>query len=323
MERCAVAAAPKHIARPAPARIATTEIVANWILLPYLARLTHPPRLAIDAAPAERDLLDGEVTLAVRFRRPVKGPYRISKLGTIRMALYAARNADAEGLGFIGWTGAFENIGLSRWLRASFGDAPPTLALTTIEAHRAAALAGLGIAGLPLFVADRGWTNGREISFIDLDYATLPRTIADHSPTGELPVLKLDGVVHTAKTVAIAEYLDNVTGLGLLPDNALVRLKVREREQRAGALLDTMRLTFRRDAQWGLHQGLFYRLGRRLGRPVGRGLPVEREDRVARREQDLVGLRIAGEDARQDDRADHRRPRAHREVPRARRIVRG
>lgn len=139
---------------PRPVRIATTEVVANWVMLPHLATLDKWPALAIDASPDERDLLDGQATLAIRFRRPVRGPYRIRTLGIIRMALYAAHGFEDAAPGYIGWTGEFENIGLSRWLRTCFADAAPTLALTTIEAHRAACVAGMGIAGLPIFVAD-------------------------------------------------------------------------------------------------------------------------------------------------------------------------
>ena len=95
-----------------------------------------------------------------------------------------------------------------------------------------------------MIAAAKGWTNGKELTVTNLAYATLPQTVGQHSPTGELPVLKLDGTFQTCKTVAIAEYLDSVTGLGLLPNDPVLRLKVRERERRAGELLDTMRGMF-------------------------------------------------------------------------------
>lgn len=97
---------------------------------------------------------------------------------------------------------------------------------------------------LRMIAAAKGWTNGNEFIVTNLAYATLPQTVGQHSPTGELPVLKLDGAFQTSKTVAIAEYLDGVTGLGLLPKDPVLRLKVRERERRAGELLDTMRAMF-------------------------------------------------------------------------------
>lgn len=97
---------------------------------------------------------------------------------------------------------------------------------------------------LRMIAAAAGWTNGQNYTVTDLDYATLPQSAPLHSPSGELPVLKLDGLFISSKTVSIAEYLDGVTGLGLLPVDPLLRLKVRERERRAGDLLDTMRKMF-------------------------------------------------------------------------------
>jgi glutathione S-transferase len=97
---------------------------------------------------------------------------------------------------------------------------------------------------LRMIAAAKGWTNGNEYTVTNLAYATLPQTIGQHSPSGELPVLKIDGVLQTSKTVPIAEYLDGVTGLGLLPKDPGLRLKVRERERRAGELLDSMRGMF-------------------------------------------------------------------------------
>jgi DNA-binding transcriptional LysR family regulator len=137
-------------------RIATTEIVANWILLPYLAQVPTAPRIEIDASPAERSLLDEEATIAIRFRRPTNGPFRIRKLATIDIALYAsADDMKVEDSSYIGWAGDFEHISLARWVRRCFADAPARLALTSIEGHRSAAVAGLGIAALPRFLADR------------------------------------------------------------------------------------------------------------------------------------------------------------------------
>lgn len=97
---------------------------------------------------------------------------------------------------------------------------------------------------LRMIAAAKGWTSGRELTFVNLEYATLPETVGRHSPTGELPVLKIDGAFQSSKTVVIAEYLDGVTGLGLLPGDPGLRLRVRERERRAGELLDTMRGMF-------------------------------------------------------------------------------
>lgn len=142
-------------AGPARVRIVTTELVASWILIPHLARARtgSAPLLEIDVSPAERSLTEDAETIAVRFRRPASGALRVRKLGEIPFALYRAPDADA-GAGPLGWAGEFQEVGMARWLAACFPGAQPALAFTTLDGHRRAALAGLGVAGLPRFVGD-------------------------------------------------------------------------------------------------------------------------------------------------------------------------
>ena len=97
---------------------------------------------------------------------------------------------------------------------------------------------------LTLIATAKGWVRGQDYAVTYLPYATLRQTAPLHSPTGELPVLRVDGALRTDVTVAAAEYLDGETGLGLIPADPDLRLTVREREKRVGALLDTMRGMF-------------------------------------------------------------------------------
>jgi glutathione S-transferase len=97
---------------------------------------------------------------------------------------------------------------------------------------------------LTLIATAKGWTRGKDYTVTYLPYATLQQSASRHSPSGELPVLIIDGKLRTDMTDAAAEYLDGVTGLGLIPTDPDVRLTVREREKRAAALLDTMRGMF-------------------------------------------------------------------------------
>ena len=97
---------------------------------------------------------------------------------------------------------------------------------------------------LTLIATAKGWVRGQDYTVTYLPYATLMQTAPLHSPTGELPVLRVDGALRTDVTVAAAEYLDGETGLGLIPADPDLRLTVREREKRVGALLDTMRGMF-------------------------------------------------------------------------------
>lgn len=97
---------------------------------------------------------------------------------------------------------------------------------------------------LVLIATAKGWQREKDYKLTYLPYATLQQTAPQYSPTGELPVLKIDGVLRTANTAHAAEYLDGLTGLGLIPSEASTRLMVRGREAKVGALLDTMRTIF-------------------------------------------------------------------------------
>ena len=97
---------------------------------------------------------------------------------------------------------------------------------------------------LVLIATAKGWKQGADYKLTQLPYKTLVETLPQVSPTGVLPVLKIDGVLRSATTTHAAEYLDGLTGLGLIPADAELRLTVREREGRAAGLLDTMRTMF-------------------------------------------------------------------------------
>ena len=147
-------------------RIATTEVGANWMLLPQVAsfQAKHPGiTLEIDASPRALDLLEDTETLALRFVRPQAGPHLMKRLGSVPYGIYAAPNLiepsgktkdsnPAASASYIGWAGPFAQIGIARWLRAAFNGASPSLALTTLHGHIEAARQGLGATALPLFI---------------------------------------------------------------------------------------------------------------------------------------------------------------------------
>jgi glutathione S-transferase len=97
---------------------------------------------------------------------------------------------------------------------------------------------------LVLIATAKGWQRDKDFKGTYLPYATLQQTVPQHSPTGELPILKVDGELRSTNPMHAAEYLDGVTGLGLVPSDASTRLTVRERESKVGALLDMMRTMF-------------------------------------------------------------------------------
>jgi DNA-binding transcriptional LysR family regulator len=147
-------------------RIATTEIGANWMLLPFIAdfRAMHPNIvLEIDTSPTALDLLEDSETLALRFRRPQEGSHLAKRLGNMKCGVYASSallssfekvsgNALFADIPFIGWAGPFADIGLSRWITTVFGGRQASLMLTTLQGQIAAARNGAGAIGLPVFL---------------------------------------------------------------------------------------------------------------------------------------------------------------------------
>lgn len=145
-------------------RIVTTEIGANWILLPQLAAFTHKHpgiTLEIDASPHIADLMEDAHTLALRFRKPARGDYVMKKVGVIPFGLFACADLVAcsekekdwsTTLPYVGWSGSFSDIGPAGWLHQIFRQRPPRLALTTMQGHINAAHSGIGVIGLPQFI---------------------------------------------------------------------------------------------------------------------------------------------------------------------------
>lgn len=118
---------------------------------------------------------------------------------------------------------------------------------------------------LTLIATAKGWRRGHDYTVTYLPYATLQQSTPQYSPTGALPVLKIDGKLRTDMTTSAAEFLDGVTGLGLVPTDPDLRLTVREREKRVAALLDTMRGMFAGEnveAVKAAVDGVFLQLGR-------------------------------------------------------------
>jgi DNA-binding transcriptional LysR family regulator len=156
-------------------RISTTEVAAQWILLPAL--LAHPRdesmSIEIDVNPQPLSLGEELDTIAIRFQRPVDKQFVVKKLASVRFSLYRRRPKEisdvrangvqksertvirGEPYDYVGWSQAFENIRPERWLRERFPGAEPRLRLSSIQAHLDTCTAGFGMAALPEFIADK------------------------------------------------------------------------------------------------------------------------------------------------------------------------
>jgi DNA-binding transcriptional LysR family regulator len=159
----------RDLANSGHVRIATTEIGANWLLVPYVAdfRALNPHIiLEIDASPSALDLLEDSETLALRFRKPQEGSHLAKRLGKMKCAIYATPSllnstrqfqdrSVLPDIPFVGWAGPFADIGLARWIASVFGGRQANLLLTTLQGQIAAAKSSAGAIGLPVFLGDQ------------------------------------------------------------------------------------------------------------------------------------------------------------------------
>jgi DNA-binding transcriptional LysR family regulator len=143
-------------AHGAVVRVAATDSIgARWFapLVPELrARL---PGTTIELVTSTRnvDLARREADLSIRLARPTQNGLLIRKVGEIAYAPYVQRGAAADA-GWIGWDPSLQELPIARAVETRRGEESVVLRTVTVEAQLQAALAGVGIALLPCFVAD-------------------------------------------------------------------------------------------------------------------------------------------------------------------------
>jgi DNA-binding transcriptional LysR family regulator len=140
-------------------KITTTEVAANWILLPLIAEFREKwPALQIelDASPQAQNIADDHESIAVRFQRPSKGALTIRKIGSVRFDLYRLKKKRLPQAfePHIGWAGSFTEIGIAKWLAQQFSGEQPVASFTSMYAQIQACIAGIGVAALPCFIAN-------------------------------------------------------------------------------------------------------------------------------------------------------------------------
>ncbi len=98
-----------------------------------------------------------------------------------------------------------------------------------------------------------------------IPYAVFPQMLAEISPrTRDVPVMRFDGQLVSDSVDAIAEYMNGMLGLSLLPDDPAERLKVRGGERLVADGLQQLRGVFTARDQAGLDialDGFFTALG--------------------------------------------------------------
>lgn len=141
-----------------------------------------------------------DADLALRLVRPTSGELVFRKAGDMAWELYAARSylraRPAEERAIV-WDDALSDLEPARWVASHLPDVTPVIKATSLQTHLAACKAGIGVALLPCFLADR------EEELVRLE------------PRAERLVQEIWVVVHaelaaTARVRAVSEFLADV-----------------------------------------------------------------------------------------------------------------
>ena len=208
-------------------RLAAPELLGQNVIVPGMRGLLerHPEiRLEILTSVEPVRLTKREADLVIRLVRPRDGPYRVQRLGAVRIRLYASADyiarrgapATIDDLArhdLICWDARLQSIALAQWFREILPDARPKLSLDTLQAQLAAATSGLGVAVLPDFAAIEA---GLCAVLEDIEPLTLDIWLLKHEHTLELERVRL-----------VSEHIE-----ALLRDRA--RMADRRAEERAG-----------------------------------------------------------------------------------------
>jgi len=187
-------------------RLATAENLANALIIPSLPPLfaRHPDlRIELVSGVQTVNLHRRDADLAIRMSKPEAGNLTIKRLGTLGFGLYGAssyletRRAGLEATLFdedilIGWTEAYRHLPAAKWISRFSRAQPCKLETNTLSAQMSAALAGIGLAVLPHFLA-------RQTSLVCL----LPEINADQPVW---LVLHTD-LAHSRRVRAVADHL--------------------------------------------------------------------------------------------------------------------
>lgn len=148
-------------------RLATAETLANFVIIPALPKLTAQyPDITLEVITDVQavNLHRRDADLAVRLVKPERGNVTIRRLGSIGFGLYGSRgyvdhrppgpdDSRLDSDRFITWCEIHGHLPAARWIERALRGRAPVLATTTISAQLSAAVAGLGLAILPHFLA--------------------------------------------------------------------------------------------------------------------------------------------------------------------------
>lgn len=150
-------------------RLATAETLASHFIIPALPSLMMLyPDLTLELVTEAQtvNLHRRDADLAIRMVKPESGNINMRRLGTLGFGLYGSRAyVETRSSGpddmrldddrFIAWRDAYSHLSAAQWIERTLRGRAPVLATTTLTAQLHAAMAGLGLAVLPHFLARR------------------------------------------------------------------------------------------------------------------------------------------------------------------------
>ncbi|TVT84581.1 LysR family transcriptional regulator [Pseudomonas sp. H3(2019)] len=142
-------------------RLSALPILASALIAPSLTRLrSHYPALKVilSAASGVASLEKGESDVAIGFVRPETSGRIVRKVGSMKLGLYASPAyalRPSPTWTFIGFEEALHQIPQQRWIQRFADGRPFVLQSSDVATQLAAARAGIGVAILPCFLADR------------------------------------------------------------------------------------------------------------------------------------------------------------------------
>ncbi|HGM6308029.1 LysR family transcriptional regulator [Pseudomonas putida] len=142
--------------------ISAPPILARHFLAPHLLSLSQKleqAKLSIMSESHFASLARMEADLAVRLATGSTDTDIIKKVGRVDFALYAARTyphqSEPARWEFVGYTERQKDFDHKRWLYQVIGERRVSCEVSDLSNQYEAACSGIGVAGLPCFLADR------------------------------------------------------------------------------------------------------------------------------------------------------------------------
>jgi DNA-binding transcriptional LysR family regulator len=194
--------------------ITAPPILARHFIAPHINQLSqgYPDlQLSISSEPQFVSLSKMEADLALRLSAPIEESDIAKKIGTMKFALYAGTKYPKldtpRAWAFIGYNERPSDFAHKRWLYEVIGERRVACELADLSNQYEAACTGIGVAGLPCFLADTDPRLTRLADDLAVPMLELDIWIAKHPDRRDDPVVRA-----VSQTI---EALVGANGLGL------------------------------------------------------------------------------------------------------------